>query len=101
MRKVLAVGVTVLALGLMLASCEQKESESREGKTKLKVTKESWGKNNDGKEVELYTLVNHSGMKAKIMTQGAILTALDVPDKNGKLTDVTLGFDTVDGYLKP
>lgn len=52
-----------------------------------------------GKPVELYTLVNATGMKAKVITYGATLTELWVPDRNGKLGDVVLGFDSIDGYL--
>jgi aldose 1-epimerase len=52
-----------------------------------------------GKPVELYTLTNASGMKAKVMTYGATLTELWVPDRNGRLGDVVLGFDSLPGYL--
>jgi aldose 1-epimerase len=52
----------------------------------------------DGKEVKLYTLKNQSGMVMKITNYGAIVTELQVPDKNGKLDDVVLGFDTVPEY---
>ena len=38
-------------------------------------------------------------MTAKVMTYGAILTELHVPDRNGKLGDVVLGFDDLKGYL--
>ena len=53
----------------------------------------------DGKAVDLYVLRGAGGMVAKVMTYGAILTELDVPDRNGKLDDVVLGFDHIDGYL--
>lgn len=58
----------------------------------------NFGKTADGTPVELYTLKNASGMVAKVMTLGATLTELHVPDKKGKLADVVLGFDTVAGY---
>jgi aldose 1-epimerase len=54
----------------------------------------------EGKNVELYTLSNTGGMVLKVSTFGAIVTELHVPDKAGKLADVVLGFDSVDGYLK-
>lgn len=63
------------------------------------ISKASFG-NVDGKEVTLYTLKNEGGLVAKVMTYGAIVTELDVPDKSGKLGDIVLGFDTVDGYVK-
>jgi aldose 1-epimerase len=52
----------------------------------------------DGKEVKIYTLKNQSGMVMKITNYGAIVTQLLVPDKNGKVEDVALGFDTVPEY---
>jgi aldose 1-epimerase len=63
------------------------------------VRMEAFGKA-DGKPVELYTLTNAKGMKAQIMTYGATLTGLWVPDRDGKLADVVLGFDDLQGYLK-
>jgi aldose 1-epimerase len=63
------------------------------------VTKTDFGKA-DGKPVELYTLTNAKGMKATVMTYGATMTGLWVPDRDGKLADVVLGFDDLQGYLK-
>jgi len=53
----------------------------------------------DGKPVELYTLKNKKGAIAKIMTYGGIVQSLQVPDKDGKLVDVTLGYDKLDSYV--
>lgn len=64
------------------------------------VTKSDFGKMPDGKVVTLYTLKNKHGMVAKVTTYGAILTELHVPDKDGKLADVVMGFDNLDDYLK-
>jgi aldose 1-epimerase len=57
-----------------------------------------FGKTASGEAVELYTLKNAKGVVAKIMTRGATLTELHVPDKSGKSADVVLGFDDVAGY---
>ena len=75
---------------LLLASCVG---------TPSKVTKAPFGKTAEGEAVDIYTLVNKNGGKAKIMTYGALLTELHVPDRDGKLEDVVLGFDTLEGYL--
>jgi len=64
------------------------------------VSKEPFGKTPDGTPVDIYTLRNSSGMEAKIITYGGIVTSLKVPDKNGKFGDVVLGFDNLDGYTK-
>jgi aldose 1-epimerase len=66
---------------------------------KAMIEKKPFGKTADGKDVDLYVLTNASGMTAKVMTYGAILTELDVPDRDGKMADVVLGFDDLKGYL--
>ncbi len=63
------------------------------------VTKKAWGKMPDGAVVDLYTLTNKNGAVAKITTYGATLTELHVPDRNGKLGDVVLGFTNLKQYL--
>ena len=86
--------VALLALILAAETCL--------AETTMKPIKtEAFGKTTDGKEVTLYSLENAKGMKARVMTYGANLVSLEVPDKAGKIGDVTLGFDTLDGYLKP
>ena len=63
------------------------------------ITKKAFGKTREGESVDIYTLTNPSGMEARITNYGAILVSLKTPDRNGKLEDVVLGFDTLDGYL--
>ena len=63
------------------------------------IQKADFGKTAEGTAVDQYTLTNAHGMKAKIMTYGGIVTELHVPDRDGKLGDVVLGFDSLHGYL--
>lgn len=49
--------------------------------------------------VNIYTLSNANGMKAKITNYGGIVVSLYVPDKNGKLDDVVLGYDNLQSYI--
>lgn len=70
-----------------------------EGPKEASLTKSPFGKTADETPIDLYTLTNKSGMVAKIMTYGGILTELHVPDKKGKTADVVLGFDELKGYL--
>ena len=67
---------------------------------KTTVQKEIFGKTPDGEPVEIFTLTNANGLHARVMTWGAGLVEMHAPDRNGKLADVTLGFDRLDGYLK-
>lgn len=57
-----------------------------------------FGKTNDGTAVEQYILRNSHGMQATVITYGGVLQSLKVPDKHGKVEDVVLGFDDVQGY---
>ena len=59
-----------------------------------------WGKTSKGEEVKLYTMTNDNGMVVKVSSYGALVTSIVVPDKNGKMDDVVLGFDSVEGYEK-
>ena len=63
------------------------------------VQKELFGSTKDGKEVYIYTLTNSRGMKARVMSYGAILVDLIVPDKNGHASDVVLGYDKLSDYF--
>ncbi|MFN3651346.1 MAG: aldose epimerase family protein [Armatimonadota bacterium] len=63
------------------------------------VKRTQFGTLEDGRRVDLYTLTNQNGLVAKITTYGAILTELHVPDKNGKLGNVVLGFNKLQPYL--
>lgn len=54
----------------------------------------------EGQEATLYTLENGNGMKAEVTNYGANLVNLFVPDKNGVIEDVVLGFDSVKDYMK-
>jgi aldose 1-epimerase len=65
-----------------------------------KVTKESFGKTPDRQNADIYTLTNSGGAEVKITNYGGIVTSLKVPDRNGKLDDIVLGFDNLDAYLK-
>lgn len=66
----------------------------------MSISKEFFGTAKDGKEVYAFTLENANGMKAKIINFGAILVDLYVPDKDGHLEDVVLGYDNLDDYYK-
>lgn len=62
------------------------------------VKKEKFGTARNGKDVYAFTLSNANGVQAKIINFGAILVSLLVPDKNGKVEDVVLGYDSLEEY---
>jgi aldose 1-epimerase len=53
----------------------------------------------DGRAVELLEIVNAQGLRARVTNYGAILVSLEVPDRNGSLADVTLGYDSLESWL--
>jgi aldose 1-epimerase len=67
--------------------------------TGLGVKEKLFGRMPDGREVTLYELKNAKGVRAGIINYGAILVSLEVPDRDGKLDDVALGFDDMDSYI--
>jgi len=62
------------------------------------MKKEVFGVLKDGRTASLYTIANKNGMAAAISDFGGVIKALFVPDKNGVMTDVVLGFDTLAEY---
>lgn len=65
----------------------------------MSITKENFGTTPDGKKVDLYTLTNLSGSKTKVINFGGYITFLQLPDRNGKLADIVLGYDTLKQYI--
>ena len=64
----------------------------------MDIKTESFGKLADGTEIQLYTLTNDNGLSAKITNYGGILVEMNVPDKNGKIDNVQLGFNSLEDY---
>jgi len=74
-------------------------TQTTESDAKMSVEKSPFGKTQDGVEVDLYTCTNANGLVLKMTNYGAIVVSLEVPDRDGKLANVNLGFSTLDGYL--
>ncbi|MGZ5423851.1 MAG: aldose epimerase family protein, partial [Candidatus Aminicenantales bacterium] len=98
--------LAVLALALVFGApaCKKEAvapgaKSPEQGDPTMKTKREHFGRLADGTAVDIYTLTNASGLEARIMTYGAILVSLKVPDRNGVLADVNLGFDSLAGYL--
>src|SRR5215218_3554935 len=85
-------------IGFLLVTQQQRPAATPDqpGAT---VTVAPFGQTPDRKRVELYTLTNSRGMQVRVITYGAIIQAIRVPDKSGRAADVTLGFDSLQGYL--
>ncbi|MFQ6036612.1 MAG: aldose epimerase family protein [Sedimentisphaerales bacterium] len=87
--------VTVISTVVMILSgCVIMENVS------MSLEKKTFGQTPEGKDVTLYTLTNKNGLRARVMDYGAILVSLEVPDRDGKLADITLGFDELAPYIE-
>jgi len=86
--------VLTFALFLVIASisCNQKN-------TKQAIKPDAFHKLVDGKQVDLYTLKNKNGLQMTVTNYGGRVVSLMVPDKSGKMEDVVLGYESIDGYL--
>jgi aldose 1-epimerase len=88
-RAALCVVLAGLAAGLLAQPA---------GAASAKIAKASFGRLPDGTAIDRYTLTNTRGMSVSILTYGGILQSVRVPDRHGKLKNVTLGFSNIDGY---
>ena len=79
----------VLSIAIVFMCCLQAEAKS-------KMQKQSFGKTEDGQQTDLYILTNKNGMETAITNYGGTVVTLKVPDRNGKLDDVVLGYDKLD-----
>jgi aldose 1-epimerase len=74
--------------------------EGTKGMATMDIKKEPFGNLPDGTPVDIYNLTNNNGLRARLMTYGATLVSLMLPDRGGKFEDCVLGYDALDGYLK-
>jgi aldose 1-epimerase len=105
MKNTLKTGLALIAAGLAVAlgnGCSTSNCCLGGGASCTMPVRDGsipFGTTPDGAPVRLYTLRNTNGMEAKIMNYGGIIQSLKVPDRDGKLGDVVLGYDSLDGYL--
>ena len=69
-------------------------------KSPPQIIREPFGRTKDGTPVDLFTLRNSKGVEARICNYGGILVSMKVPDRHGKIGDVSLGYDYFEDYLK-
>lgn len=94
-KATLLAGVSAL---LLLGACSKPAAPTATEATS--ATRADWGALSDGTKVEAVELKNSHGVTARIITYGATLQDLIVPDKAGKGADIVIGYDTIEGYEK-
>ena len=89
----LRISVLCLLLGIGVTTGQTEPAEAAEAR------RERFGALDDGTVIESVTLTNAHGVSARVITLGAALQSLFVPDRDGEADDVVLGYDTPAEYL--
>lgn len=97
MKKAIRYFLPLLIIALIV-SCSQEVKEKKAKKKRMKIEKEVFGKI-DGDTAFLFTMTNDQGMIVKITNYGGIVTSIIVPDREGKKSDVVLGFEDLQSYI--
>ena len=99
-QKLLLAGLSLL---LVFSSCKDKKAKEpvleAEKPTQSGLMVSSFKEEVNGKENNLFVMKNANGMEVCVTNFGARIVSVMVPDKNGELKDVVLGFDSIKGYL--
>ncbi|MCX2430184.1 aldose epimerase family protein [Pedobacter sp. GR22-10] len=100
MKKIMlsAVPLATFCLAVALSSCNPKADKATE--TIAQTDSLKYNTTIDGKKVSLYTLKNAKGATVTITNYGGRIVSLLVPNKDDKLTDVVLGYDSIGAYRK-
>ncbi len=90
MRRLLAM---VLSVAAGLSSCVITPDKMEQAPIDPKRAEAFAAKDSNGHAIQLYTLGNKNGMTVELSNYGATIVSINVPDKNGKVENVTLGYD--------
>lgn len=93
----LRLTVCLSFLSLALLTVENAFSQNQSSAKKSSISKEQIGQV-QGEDVFRYTLQNKTGMQVELITYGAAVTNIVTPDKDGKMSRVVLGFDSLSQY---
>lgn len=83
------------ALAVICLSCKQEPQITKSG-----IDPEAFKVERDGETIGLWTLTNSKGMEVCLSNYGARIVSIMVPDRNGNLKDVVLGYDSVEGFRR-
>ena len=82
----------ILMVIILISGCKNEKAVKR-------INEESFGKTKTGQEVKVFNIRNSQGSHIKVITFGAMLTEIWMPDRNKKFDDVVLGYDSLEKYL--
>lgn len=103
MKRSILMGVILATAAVCGSGCSEVKCCVKKCKEtgKMNVEVVPFGKTADGQEVKLVKMTNGKCLTAKIITYGGIIVSFEAPDRNGKTSDIVLGFDNLEDYLKP
>jgi aldose 1-epimerase len=93
------IGAMLLATFIAWSMQTQRPESNAPNQQAATVTVAPFGRMPDGKAVEVYTLTNVRGMEVRAISYGAVIQAIRVPNRAGRLDDIALGYDSMQGYL--
>ena len=93
MKRMFTMIVTAILLGTTMGA------QAQTAPADVQIKREAFQKEIGGKKTDLYTLQTRTGMSVKITNQGGKIVQILVPDKDNRLGDVVLGYETVDQYV--
>lgn len=100
--KRIATLASIAAIMTTLPFTSPAHAESHRGEEdNSQVSSESFGTLPDGQTVTEYRLTNDNGVSVAIIDYGGILTEVNVPDREGNVENISLGFEELKGYLGP
>jgi aldose 1-epimerase len=91
-RAVLCLALAILGAAVAVSAAQAQSA---------RIVQSSFGRLADGTAVDRFTLTNTRRMSVSIITYGGTLQSVRVPDRNGRLRNVTLGFSSLAGYTSP
>lgn len=94
-RAVLCLSLIALVATHSLA--DDAPNKKKKKNPRMKIKKADYGEV-DGTKIEQYTCTNANGLSMSLITYGAIMTSIETPDRDGKMANITLGFDSLKGY---
>lgn len=88
-------------VAIFVWSCQSADNNTAQANAAPQnLSVQPWG-SHDGKEVMLYTFTNAQGTQVSITNYGGIVTKWLAKDRNGKMDNIVLGYDSLSGYMQP
>lgn len=96
----LRVACSVMLAAQLFIHATTASAQQKAAPTTMNIQRSDFGKTSEGQTVQLFTLTNSHGHIVKLTNYGAIITSVEVPDREGNLANINLNFPSLEGYLE-